>query len=110
MREIKFRVWDKKGNRAILFGHGQQFTGLKDKNNKEIYEGDIVKYSGDNDILYSGLGIVSIGDFVYDRHIFYYGVRVKRLDINTYFGIGKEDKDYLIMGNIFETPELLENK
>ena len=100
----KFHCFPKTSEEIII----QQFTGLLDKNSTEIYEGDIVKYVGDRDS-YSLPGEVSIGEYFTHSYQFrHYGVRVRRIDMNdTYFGLSNDYPNFVVIGNIFENPELL---
>lgn len=83
----------------------QQFTGLLDKNNKEIYEGDIVEfYSGypnqnDNSFYKSKAEVKFENGAFWPRPI------LEHNDDDTWYNY--ELKDLKVIGNIFETPELL---
>lgn len=107
MRKFKFRAWDKNNNRMITdcsnFTHYHfgvnyqkdiifmQFTGLFDKNGKEIYEGDIVSN-----------GIVNL-EVHYEWSQFSAG-REPGILLST---IAEEVE---IIGNIYENPNLLKNE
>ena len=117
MREIKFRAWDSTNMtktfcvtsqgrvRKHLIGVDfedldhyilMQFTGLLDKNGKEIYEGDIVKLSEPKD-KWSQICKVEWKDFAF------------QIDNAPLSGILNYTK-YEVVGNIYENPELKEIK
>lgn len=99
-----------------------QYTGLKDKNGKKIWEGDIVRFEG-----YGYMPEVETGEVVFSRGCFgveYLSKLYKALGHNdkSFHRIGKTSKwtdmgasgiityTYEVLGNIFDDPELLEAK
>lgn len=133
MRPIKFRVWDKLRKEMmdvyeISFDSEQvagyissekktrrlnpldddfelmQFTGLTDKNGKEIYEGDIVELKGKDKMsrevkTHSRIYVIEWSDTLT-------GFEPIKDD---YIGPWSREwaSDYEVIGNIYENPELL---
>jgi uncharacterized phage protein (TIGR01671 family) len=83
----------------------QLSTGLLDKDNKEIYDGDIVKvimFEDWNDD--TGHNVIYMVKWC-SKHIGFRGFNKKMID-SGYSGVGLP-KPIEIIGNIFENPELL---
>lgn len=77
-----------------------QYTGLKDKNGKEIYEGDIIQYE---DIK---KGVVEYSEKYAQFILKETGIIVDECEALGEFNI----KVFEVLGNIYNNPELLEEK
>ena len=86
-----------------------QFTGSTDKNGKKIFEGDIGRYKQTDGAKINGKPIICIGKVVYNKKTASFAVDSKD-EIGAknydYFPI----KDFEIIGNIHDNPELLEGE
>lgn len=135
MREIKFRFWgdfrtfeNNEEEKVMLYGDTwayeeyepinkifksvqenvivMQYTGLKDKNDNEIYEGDIVKYFYDGRLEkegeliedYTAEGIATI---IFDGGCFMF-------NDNNFSSTFDSEYELEVIGNIYENPELKE--
>lgn len=124
MREIKFRAWDRKfkkwtsysiddgllmfyndheecwetdqeGERFILC----QYTGLKNFNGKEIYEGDIVRAVGYSD----WIGVAKY----FDKNPAFVFEAIDKNYRGSRYSMTQFERYVKILGNIYENPELL---
>ena len=130
MREIKFRAWDKEKKRMrhpeILVANNKdldiwrfydemnelpklppkrdivlmQYTGLKDKNGKEIYEGDILRWFVKD--------LENIGWVVYEEYDTAFSCKVIKPVQNIWVKLNAFD--YEIIGDVYRNPELLKEK
>lgn len=119
MREIKFRLWSKHAKKMFYDGfyisqngdlfqndsldyknkdsfEVMQYTGLKDKNGKEIYEGDILEISGHP--FQGSIGIDGNYEVAYNEYM--------ELSCGGWY-LHRMRHWAGVIGNIYENPELL---
>lgn len=127
MREIKFRAWNTETNKMVInlkemgvFAlqsiysideflviptnekyQLMQYTGLKDEKGVEIYEGDIVKYKY--------ISREQIAEIKYNKEKLGFDFADNKVNLSYAYNF-RQINNIEVIGNIYENPELLENK
>ena len=125
-REIKFRIFDTRNKKMItdnvcfqiaLSVDGtiksgitgdvlMQYTGKKDKNEKEIYEGDIISIEyGKGIVEYSEKQAMFIINWIGDNEAYNESLAYNPRN----YICGKTRKDIEVIGNIYENPEFTQS-
>ena len=138
MRKFKFRIWDKIGKKMYFVDHGDimrdgdefewspwvfvvknprvedyifmQYTGLNDKNGKEIYDGDLVRVptmscAEDDYGLYDLFEV--IWSMKYGAWCGYSKEWIESGTDDCIISYEFDDNDMEVIGNIYENPDLL---
>jgi len=141
MRELKYRAWDKVEKKMLfdadpfaIYVSGsnepllaethrnedcifEQYTCLKDKNGKKIYEGDIVEAFIDG--VWDAGNAVCFGKKKWKLEVIYNDIRFmdvfrvigsKNCPDRIYYLFDKELSELEVIGNVHENPEFLEVK
>lgn len=128
-RAIKFRAWDKEAKRmrygkpeqfddmlGFRFDHFEtdepvymQYTGLKDLNGSDIYEGDIIQFA---EFDYNGsdtqhIGVVKFECCMYQIWRTWDDEFWGSDGAFDFYGIHQQDDELEVIGNIYEHPNLL---
>jgi uncharacterized phage protein (TIGR01671 family) len=123
MREIKFRAWDDELKQMFDSGTEQfddsllfrfqhfdtekpvymQYTGLKDKNEKEVFEGDIIKIM---EMFISEEGRPVTEEVFHEVHFDCGGFMAGDSFLDDYWNM--YGYMFEVVGNKFENPELIE--
>lgn len=129
MRELRFRAWvyygeklkkphysrDYDGLDRFFEDHSENdtdqcielYTGLKDKNGKEIYYGDIIKLDGKH----ARKDDARIYEVIEDEYYCCPTTRsIDKKDYDIYFNAGATEMYFTVIGNIHENPELLKKE